>query len=54
MSQGTFYDTLIPLEALKRIFLFRPKNQFFFEELIHDFLSKSTNFDGGIFHFLCP
>ena len=50
MSQGTFYDTLIQLKALKRIFVFRPKNQFFFEELIHDFLSKSTNFEGAIFH----
>ena len=29
MSQGTFSDTLIRLEALKRIFVFRPKIDFF-------------------------
>ena len=29
MSQGTFLDTLIPLEAFKRIFVFRPKWTFF-------------------------
>ena len=29
MSQGTFSDTLIRLEAFKRIFVFRPKIDFF-------------------------
>ena len=29
MSQGTFLDTLIRLEAFKRIFAFRPKIDFF-------------------------
>ena len=29
MSQGMFSDTLIRLEALKRIFVFRPKIDFF-------------------------
>ena len=29
MSQGTFLDTLIRLEAFKRIFVFRPRNDFF-------------------------
>ena len=29
MSQGTFLDILIRLEALKRIFVFRPKIDFF-------------------------
>ena len=29
MSQGTFSDTLIPLEAFKRIVVFRPKIDFF-------------------------
>ena len=28
MSQGTFLDLLIRLEALKRIFVFRPKTDF--------------------------
>ena len=28
MSQGTFSDTLIGLEAFKRIFVFRPKIDF--------------------------
>ena len=29
MSQGTFFVTLIRLEALKRIFVFRPNIDFF-------------------------
>ena len=29
MSQGTFSDTLIRLEAFKRIFVIRPKSDFF-------------------------
>ena len=29
MSQGTFFDTLIRLVAFKRIFVFRPKIDFF-------------------------
>ena len=29
MSQGTFSDTLIPLEAFKRIFFLRPKIDIF-------------------------
>ena len=29
MSQGTFLDTLIPLEAFKRIVVFRSKIDFF-------------------------
>ena len=29
MSQGTLSDTLIGLEAFKRIFVFRPKIEFF-------------------------
>ena len=29
MSQGTFLDTLIQLEVFKRIFVFRPKIEFF-------------------------
>ena len=29
MSHGTFSDTLIRLEAFKRIFVFRPKIEFF-------------------------
>ena len=29
MSQGTFSDTLIRLEGFKRIFVFRPKIDFF-------------------------
>ena len=29
MSQGTFSDTLIRLQAFKRIFVFRPKIDFF-------------------------
>ena len=29
MSQGTFSDTLTQLEAFKRIFVFRPKMDFF-------------------------
>ena len=44
MSQGTFLDTLIRLEAFKRIFVFCPKIDFFSKGLVHCFLSKMTIF----------
>ena len=40
MSLRTFQDTLIRLEAFKRIFVFRPKIDFF------GFWSKMTKFGG--------
>ena len=44
MSQRTFSDTLITLEALQRIFVFRPKIDFFLILKSPGFLSKSSNF----------
>ena len=46
MSQGTFLDTLIRLEAFNRIFVFRPKIDFF----PRVFGQKWPNFEVGIFH----
>ena len=46
MSQGTFSDTLIQLEALKRIFVFRPKISFFSRV----FSQKWLNYEDSIFH----
>ena len=40
MSQGTFYDTLIPLEAFKRIFVFCLKIDFFPRGLSRVFAQK--------------
>ena len=37
MSQGTFLDTLTRLEAFKRIFVFRPKIDFFSKGLVQGF-----------------
>ena len=50
MSQGTFSDTLIRLEAFKRIFVFRPKIEFFPTAKSMVFGQKSPNFELGIFH----
>ena len=37
MSQGTFLDTLISLEAFKKIFVCRPKIDFFSKGLVQGF-----------------
>ena len=50
MSHGTFSDTLIPLEAFKTIFLFRPKLQFFPRGKSMVFGQKVPNFEVSIFH----
>ena len=44
MSQGTFSDTLIRLEAFKRIFVSHPNIDFFFQGVSAGFLSKLTKF----------
>ena len=44
MSQWTFLDTLIRLEAFKRIFVFRPKIDFFSKMFVHGFWSKMAKF----------
>ena len=46
MSQGTFSDTLIQLEALKRIFVFRLKTAIFSRV----FSQKWLNYEDSIFH----
>ena len=54
MSQGTFSDTLIGLEALKRIFVFRPKIDFF-QGVSPCFLAKTDQiFKSAFFTHLCP
>ena len=54
MSQGTFSDTLIRLEAFKRIFVFRPKIDFF-EGLSPWFLAKNDRIlKSAFFTCLCP
>ena len=50
MSQGTFSDTPIRLEALKRIFVFRPKIDFFPRGKSMGFGQKWPDFEVGIFH----
>ena len=50
MPQGTFWDTLIRLEAFKRIFIFRAKMDFFPRGKSMLFGQKRTNFQVGIFH----
>ena len=42
MSLGTFSDTLIRLEAFKRIFVFRQKIDSFSKGEVHGFLPKMT------------
>ena len=44
MSQGTFPDTLIPLEAFKRILVLRPKIDFFPRGRSRDRGKKMTKF----------
>ena len=50
MSQGTFSDLLIRLEAHKRIFVFRPKIDFFRRFKSMGYGQKCPNFEVGIFH----
>ena len=50
MAQGTFSNTLIGLEAFKRIFVFRPKIDFFPRCKSRVFRPKQGNFLVGIFH----
>ena len=52
MSQGTFLETLIRLEAFKRIFVFCPKLDFFSKGLVQGFWSKMTKFSSGHFSLL--
>ena len=49
MSQGTFTDTLIRLEALKTTFVFRPQIDFFLRGKSLLFGKKSLNFQVSIF-----
>ena len=44
MSPGTFMDTLLKLEAFKRILVFRPKIDFFFQAVSPWFLAKNDQF----------
>ena len=50
MSQGTILHTLIRLEAFKRIFVFRPKIDFFLRGWSEVFGQKWPNFEVCIFH----
>ena len=55
MSQGTFLETLIRLEAFKRIFVFCPKIDFFFQGVSPGFLVKNDQiFKWPFFTPLCP
>ena len=49
MSQGTFSDTLIRLEAFIRIFVFRPKIDFFARGKSMFWANNEQNFEVGIF-----
>ena len=50
MSQGTFLDTLIRLDAFKRIFVFGPKIDSFLRGSSRLFGQKWPNFEVCIFH----
>ena len=50
MSQGTFSDLLILLEAFKRIFVFCPKIDFLPRGKPTIFGQKRSKFEVGIFH----
>ena len=54
MSQGTFSDTLIRLEAFKRIFVFRPKMDFFPRGKSMVFAKNDKIFKSAYFTCLCP
>ena len=55
MSQGTFFNTIIRLEAFKRIFLFSPKIDFFSKGLVQAFLVKNSQIlKSSFFTCLCP
>ena len=54
MSQRTFLDTLIRLEVLKRIFVFRQKIDFF-QGVSREFLVKNNQiWKSAFFTPLCP
>ena len=54
MALGTFSDTLIRLEALKRIFVLRPKINFF-QGIGPGFLVKNDQIlKSSLFTCLCP
>ena len=53
MSQGMFSDTLIRLEAFKRILFLRPKIDFFPSGRSRDFGQKLSNFKSAFFTCLC-
>ena len=44
MLKGMFYNTRIPLETFKRIFVFFSKNRLFSKGYVHGFWSKKTKF----------
>ena len=54
MPQGTFWDTLIRLEAFKRIFIFRPKMDFFPRGKSMLLAKNDEIFKSAFFTFLCP
>ena len=54
MSQGTFTDTPILLEAFKRIFVFRPKIDFFQGVSPGFFVKNDQILESAFFTCLCP
>ena len=54
MSQGTFFDTLIRLDAFKRIFVFRPKMDFFLRVSPGFFVKNGQILKCAFFTCLCP
>ena len=54
MSQGTSSDTLFRLEAFKRIFVFRPKIEFFLRGKSMVLTKNDQSFKSAFFTCLCP
>ena len=54
MSQGTFSDTLIPLDAFKRIFVFRPEIDFFPTDKSRVLGENDHILKSAFFTYLCP
>ena len=54
MPQGMFSDTLIRLEAFKRIFVFRPKFDFFPRGKSRVLVKNNQILKSAFFTCLCP
>ena len=54
MSQGRFSDTLIRLEAFKRIFVFRPQMDFFPRGKSLFLAKNDQSLKSAFFTCLCP